>query len=91
MGELTAENGQEFLEWVWMAESVIGAYCAGSNGPRYITPEEVKQMMGLKTNVFPEWSRRRFERHLARTALNIAIDKRRAQEAECNLNVNGGG
>jgi len=81
MREITAENCQEFFERVWKTEGVLGAFCADSNGPRYITQEDVMQMIGLRTNVFPEWSRRRFERHLARTALNLALDNRRNQEA----------
>lgn len=55
MGEITALNWKEFAARLRLVEQANGPFFWDSNDrkvPQYITPEQVKQHIGLKTNVF---------------------------------------
>ncbi len=85
MGEITKKNFQEFYRRACMAEAVSGALCQDSKGPCYITLEDVRQMIGLKTNVFPSWPPKKFEAHVAKIALARCVEKREGEEASTHL------
>lgn len=65
IGTLTEQNWRE-----WYARFVeverYGAWISGPDGPVHMKPEWVERRIGLKTNVFPEMSRRQWLNRMAR-------------------------
>lgn len=72
MGDITEKNCEEFYRRVYTWEAVTGPLRRNT----YITLEEVKQFVGLHTNV-SLMSKKRFASHMAKVALDTALDKRR--------------
>lgn len=53
IGEITEENALQFYSRVHLQEKLFGTNLNGSEGPYWITYEDVRSHIGLKTNVFP--------------------------------------
>lgn len=70
IGEITEANWEEFAGRITAYEQAGGAFLQYADGDRIrdrpITPDEVHQRVGLKTNVFPKESKAAFNRKLAR-------------------------
>lgn len=65
MGEITAENAQEFYTRLSLLEKITGASrFDGDGNPLFFTPEDVKRFIGLRTNVFPKWTKAKFKTHM---------------------------
>lgn len=67
MGQITEENYEEFFARTALQEKLSGAYLQESDGegnhkPRYITLKDVRDHIGLRTNVSfvkrPQWIKR---------------------------------
>jgi hypothetical protein len=50
MNEITKDNWREFYARLHLLETLYGAYAHTPNGPYYITREQVKRRIGLRTN-----------------------------------------
>lgn len=65
MGEITDENAMEFYTRLSLLEKVTGASRFDGEGkPLFFSPEDVKRFVGLRTNVFPKWTKAKFKTHI---------------------------
>lgn len=70
INEITEENWKEFYARVHLWEKARGNYVTMGDGtPHFITPEEVKEHIGLKTNVMTH-TRHQFLKKVIDTILN---------------------
>jgi len=64
LGEITDSNADEFYARAHIVEQLHGAMCRIGGEEVYLTPQEVKQHIGLRTNVRNEtriqWAKRMF-------------------------------
>ena len=72
MGAITKKNWKEFYTRCHMIETIHGAWLRDKNGPRYITPDDVKSHIGLRTNVVTE----------SNAKFKADIDRRLRQQAK---------
>lgn len=75
MGEITEQNYKEFYNRCWTIEAVHATEPANR-----LKLEDVQGLIGMRTNVFPQWSRKKFDGLMAQQALRRAIDFRRAED-----------
>ena len=72
MGTITEKNWKEFYTRCHMIETIHGAWLRDKKGPRYITPDDVKSHIGLRTNVVTE----------SNAKFKADIDRRLRQQAK---------
>jgi hypothetical protein len=75
MGEITQKNYKEFYRRCWMVEAVHA-----TAEEHRLTLEDVQGLIGMRTNVWPAWSRKKFDGIVARQALERAVNFRRTEE-----------
>lgn len=76
LGEITEKNYKEFFERVKIVETV----CGPVRSVGYLALEDIQKMVGLKTNVFPTTSRKKFEANMSKSALQRMIRDREKTE-----------
>lgn len=68
IGEITEANALEFYTRVHIWERAVAPLYRNGNGePMYITYEDVKNFIGMTTNVFPKESRTTFIKKIERS------------------------
>ncbi len=70
IGEITEDNAAEFYARASTWESVFGAARGSQSGDIFITPQEVRDHIGLTTNVFPKESDTAWRKRLVDYALS---------------------
>ena len=66
IGEITQKNWEEWFLRTRVWEMAMGALRSAGKDQHFITPEEVKAHIGLKTNVFPKSTAAAFAKKLVR-------------------------
>jgi hypothetical protein len=66
MNEITEDNWREFYARLHLLELMNGAYAHTPNGPYYITREQIKRRIGLRTNASALTQLQFTKRHVAR-------------------------
>lgn len=54
IGEITEENAVEFYSRIHFSEKLFGTNLSNGGEPYFLTFEDVRRHIGLKTNVFPK-------------------------------------
>jgi hypothetical protein len=70
IGEITEDNAAEFYARASLWESVFGAARGNDKGEILITPQEVRDHIGLTTNVFPRESDTKWRKRVMEYALS---------------------
>lgn len=87
IGEITQKNWEEWFVRARVWEMAMGALRGHGEDKQFITPEEVKAHIGLKTNVFPKSTAAAFAQKLVkalgREGRNGLYKYKREQEQLC--------
>ena len=73
IGEITDKNHEEFYERMELQQKVYGPFLSAESGPFPITLDMVRDHIGLKTNVFPKVTKKKFMANLAQGALEKVL------------------
>lgn len=83
LGEITKKNSAEVFHRLTVIQAVDGPLVKDRDVDGWFRQAHVERLIGLKTNVFPNMSRARFERVMGRAALlTLATRHRLVMEAE---------
>ena len=84
IGDITEKNYEEFFVRIAYIEKLNGTFLRKANfKPRPITLADVRALIGLKTNVFPEETRAKFiKRQTGFILANILRDAKREEDRE---------
>jgi hypothetical protein len=84
MGEITEKNADKFADRLLAYQALNGACLRGPDGEVYITSEDVKNHIGLSTNVFPMETDAQFAKKLRRIAMELGYSCERKQEVSAH-------
>jgi len=73
IGEITDKNHEEFYERLQLQQKVYGPLLQVEGGPFDITLDMIRDHIGLKTNVYPKISKKKFMSNLAQSALEKVL------------------